>query len=422
MSSVHRRFDCQVAVIGAGPYGLGAAAHLKASHIDTRVFGTPMSFWREHMPKGMYMRSGWNATHLSDPHGRFSLDRYAQTRGLERPDLLPLEDFVAYGEWFQAHAVPDVDKRQVLRVFPDGDGFRLLVDDGTTATAQRVVIATGLAHQEFRPAAFRNVPPHLASHSVDHADLGKFRGQRVAVVGRGQSACESAAILNDVGADVELIARGDIHWLGTANTASGHEANDQRWMHRIKGAPSGVGPFPLNWLNELPGIERLLPDATRAWVNRMSLSAGATGWLRPRFEGVRVRSHTEIISAQASDHNVTISLTNGGGTYDHVLLATGYHINIAKLGLFGRDLLAAIARHDGSPRLGRGLESSVTGLHFLGANAVKSYGPVMRFIAGSPFAARELTRTILARLGFAQGVGERRARPRLTDATEAVSR
>jgi cation diffusion facilitator CzcD-associated flavoprotein CzcO len=423
MNSTHQRFDCEVAVIGAGPYGLGAAAHLKAAHVDTRVFGEPMSFWREHMPKGMNIRSAWHATHISDPNHRFTLDRYAEVRGFVRPDLLSLEDFVAYGEWFQAQAVPDVDTRKVRRVQLENDGFRLVLEDGNSVTAGRVVVATGLANQEFKPAAFRNMPARLASHSADHADLGKFRGQRVAVVGRGQSACESAAILSEAGAHVDLIARGEINWLGSDKTASDRDDHPYWRLHQLLAAPSGVGPFPVNWLNEFPGLERLLPQSIRTSLNRLSLRAGATGWLKPRFERVRVRSHAAIIAAQASDHDVKIAFTSGGGgAYDHVLLATGYHIDIARLGFFGSDLLGAVRRRDGSPRLGRGFESSVPGLHFLGANAVTSYGPVMRFIAGSPFAARELTRTILARRTSAQVRTSRRTDARLAKTTEAVSR
>ena len=38
--------DCNVTVIGAGPYGLSSAAYLQAAGIETRVIGEPMSFWK----------------------------------------------------------------------------------------------------------------------------------------------------------------------------------------------------------------------------------------------------------------------------------------------------------------------------------------------------------------------------------------
>ena len=34
-----------VAIIGAGPYGLSLAAHLAAANVNVRVFGQPMQFW-----------------------------------------------------------------------------------------------------------------------------------------------------------------------------------------------------------------------------------------------------------------------------------------------------------------------------------------------------------------------------------------
>ena len=84
MNSIFRDV-CEVAVVGAGPYGLSVAAHLKARGLETRTFGDPLSFWRDNMPKGMLLRSPWPATHIADPANRYSLDAYAAARGLGRP-------------------------------------------------------------------------------------------------------------------------------------------------------------------------------------------------------------------------------------------------------------------------------------------------------------------------------------------------
>lgn len=415
----NRNHDCEVAVIGAGPYGLGAAAHLKVAHVDVHVFGKPMSFWREHMPKGMNIRSAWPATHISDPAKRYTLDRYSEQCGFARPDLLSLEDFVSYADWFQKSAVPDVDTRQVLRVSKEGSGFRLDLSDGSTFTAGRVVIATGLANQEYKPAAFKDLPAALVSHSADHSDLGKFRGQRVAVVGRGQSACESAAILSDNGADVELIANGEVHWLGSTKTASDRDSDPKWRFHEFLAAPSGVGPFPISWLNELPNFMRALPAPARGWLSARSLRAGATGWLKPRFERVKIRTAQPVIAARTVGDQIEVKFPQESSTFNHVLLATGYHIDISKLGLFTPDMMSEIKSAGGSPHLGAGFESSVPGLHFLGASSVMSYGPVMRFIAGSGFAAKEVTRAIV-RQGSSASVRHRELAepiPANTDAT-----
>ena len=45
--------SCDVAIIGAGPYGVSAAAHLTAiAGLDTKLFGEPFSFWERPMPAG----------------------------------------------------------------------------------------------------------------------------------------------------------------------------------------------------------------------------------------------------------------------------------------------------------------------------------------------------------------------------------
>ena len=76
------RAACNVAVIGAGPYGLAVAAHLKAAGIETLAFGEPMGFWRNNMPTGMRLRSPWRATHIADPENELSLDAYARRVGM----------------------------------------------------------------------------------------------------------------------------------------------------------------------------------------------------------------------------------------------------------------------------------------------------------------------------------------------------
>src|SRR5271169_4048862 len=187
-----RANSCEAAVIGAGPYGLSVAAHLDHAGFATRVFGEPMDFWRQNMPKGMMLRSPWHGTHISSPDSLHSLDVYAIEHDVDDAKLLPLENFVDYGEWFQKHAVPQLDRRAVAQIEATSNGFRLKLTDGESVTADRVVVATGLRNQEYRPDVFAGLPNTLVSHSCEHDDLGIFRGKDVAVIGRGQSASESA--------------------------------------------------------------------------------------------------------------------------------------------------------------------------------------------------------------------------------------
>ncbi len=395
--------DCEVAVIGAGPYGLAVAAHLRSAEISTRVFGRPMSFWREHMPKGMRLRSPWIATHIADPGKRFSLDVFAQQAALPPRDQLPIERFVQYGDWFARQAVPDLDPRRVLRVENAAPGFRLLLEDADVVRARRVVVAMGLANQDFRPPQFVGVEPALVSHACEHAGLDKWSGKRVAVVGRGQSACESATLLRAAGSEVDLICRGEIRWIGVAPGDANHD-RDWRWrLRQLLQSPSAVGPFPWSWLNELPGIERRLPGGLRSRIGARSLRAASARWVA--LDGVQVLAGRAIRKVSGRGTGVAVELDDGVREYDHVLLGTGYRIDIAKLGVLSPELLGKVACRTGSPILRAGFEASVPGLHFAGASAVDSYGPLMRFIAGAGYAARSIARTAVAHRRWTKGAG-----------------
>jgi cation diffusion facilitator CzcD-associated flavoprotein CzcO len=366
------RDDCDVAVIGAGPYGLAVAAHLRAAKIATRVFGQPVASWRRQMPQGMKLLSPWSASHIPDPQKRFTLDLFARQHGFGPvAERLPLDRYVAYGEWFQRQAVPDADPRNVIRVEDTGRGFCLVLEDGEPIRAQRVVVATGLAQQEFRPRAFAGLPPELVSHTYEHARLDRWRGARVAVVGRGQGACESAALLREAGTDVELICRGAIRWLDGTETS------------------------PLNWLKEAPTVLHGAPDAIRRWINARSLRPAAAAWLQPRLADVRVRAGGAVQNAAIKGNHVCVTLDGEPQVYDHVLLATGYKPDIAKLRMLPRELLQRVAQIDGSPVLGAGFVSTVPGLYFVGASAARSFGPSMRVIAGAGYAARAVTNAVI---------------------------
>jgi FAD-dependent urate hydroxylase len=400
MNMIVRDGDCEAAVIGAGPYGLAVTAHLAAAGIGVRSFGKSMSFWREHMPDGMRMRSPWIATHIADPDRHLSLDAYAAECGFRPLEQMALSEFVQYGDWFQRRAVPALDPRKVRRLDRSGRGFRLLLEDGHALEARRVVLAMGLAKQEFVPSQFAGLPSERVTHTAHHSRLDKWRGKRVAVVGRGQSACESAALLRAAGSEVDLICRGPVHWIGVA---PGNEtARGWRWHAReLLQAPSAVGPFPWSWLNEWPGLHRHFPAGLRTRISARSLRAAATRWLIPGFNGTNVLTTCGIRQVRCRGEEVTVELDDGVHSYDHVLLGTGYRIDVAKLGILADDLLDAIVCREGSPVLAAGFESSVQGLHFVGVSAVTSYGPLLRFIAGTCFAARAVTHAALASRGAA---------------------
>jgi cation diffusion facilitator CzcD-associated flavoprotein CzcO len=196
-----------VAVIGAGPYGLSAVAHLRSAGIETAVFGEVMESWQQNMPVGMLLRSALRASSISDPSRSLTLERFGAAEGVALRDPLPLETFVAYGRWFQEAVAPDLDTRRVRQLESAGERFRLTLADGDTVLADRVVVAAGIASSARRPPELEQLPATLVSHSCELRDVSRYAGRRVAVIGAGQSALESAALLHEGGADVELLAR-----------------------------------------------------------------------------------------------------------------------------------------------------------------------------------------------------------------------
>jgi cation diffusion facilitator CzcD-associated flavoprotein CzcO len=167
---------CDVSVVGAGPYGMSVAAHLRTvKGLEVRVFGEPMSFWETKMPIGMLLRSPWAGSHISDPQCALTLDAYHKAIGSQFGAPIPLNHFIGYGHWFQRQVVPDVDKRQVLNIESNSSRFQLTLADGEIIKARRVVVATGIGRFASWPEPLRNLPPELVSHTSEHTDLSRVR-------------------------------------------------------------------------------------------------------------------------------------------------------------------------------------------------------------------------------------------------------
>jgi FAD-dependent urate hydroxylase len=383
--------DVHVVVIGAGPYGLAAAAHLRAARVETVVFGRVMEFWKNHMPAGMLLRSRWDASHISAPVG-LTLNEYYAAAGFEQEKHVSLERFVDYGTWFQRLAVPQVDTRRVVLVEKAVGGFRLLLDDGGAFRSRRVVVAAGIGSFAYRPTTFDHAPPDLVSHSADHRSFRNFAGKAVIVVGAGQSALESATLLHENGAEVELIARAPkIRWLHRREVLN-HNRNPFR---RLLFHPTDVGPPFLTQISARPEWFQRIPAPWRPGFAYRCIRPAGAAWLKPRLARVTITAGRAIVSVEPSADRLTVNLNDGSKRcVDHVLLATGYRVDISRYPFLGPELVESIRCIDGYPDLSMGFESSIPGLHFLGAPAAWNFGPLMRFVSGTEYSARGLTRFV----------------------------
>jgi hypothetical protein len=384
--------ETEIAVIGAGPHGLGATERLRAAGREVCVIGEPMSFWHT-MPKGLWMRSRRDGSSIGDVTGPLSIERFSTETQAEVIRHMKLTTFIDYGHWYQQRVAPDVIRRQVVQLQRHAGGYLLIFDDETRLLANRVLVAAGIAEFARRPGMLQELPTDLASHVADHGDYERFRGRSVAIIGAGQSALESAALMHEGGAEVEVLVRQpQVHWLhGDAVIKSvGRFAP-------LFYAPTDVGPIGVSRLVAAPELFRHLPRPLFDTIAARAIRPAGAAWLKPRLPGVPITTGAVVTHAVPHQDQLDLQLSNGTTRrVDHLLFATGYAVDIHRHSFLDRALADQVRCVDGYPVLRRGLESSVPRLHFLGAPAARSFGPVMRFVAGSWFSSRAITKTVVA--------------------------
>jgi len=378
-------------VIGAGPYGLSSAAYLRSAGIEARVIGEPMAFWENQMPAGMCLRSNWGASHIADPQQELTLDAYCRHNGNHVSKPIPLERFVDYGRWYQSQAVRDLEKRTVASIDTGEGGFKVRMTDGEEFTARRVVVAAGISAFATRPAEFAGIPSSLASHTSEHKDLRKFAGQRVAIIGAGQSALESAALLKENGIQVEVIARAKtLNWVGL-HAKLHHLGLISKMMYSTR----DVGPAGISRLVAMPHVFRRFPRSFQERTAYRAIRPAGAGWLQARIADVPITLGRKVTSAAVAGSQLRLQLDDATERLvDHALLATGFRVDVSRYPFLSPSLSRQLRIVNGFPVLKRGLESSIPGLHFVGKPAAWSFGPLLGFVSGAEFASNELVRSM----------------------------
>ena len=383
-------------IIGAGPYGLSIAAHLKAFGVDFRIFGEAMEFWKKHMPEGMHLKSEGFASSLYDPGAKLTLGTYCGQRQLAYADMgspVPLSVFTAYGQEFQKAFVPELEPKKVTQVRKAGPGFEVTLDSGEVVSASRVVVAVGLTHYSYLPPELAVLSRELVSHSSEHSRLGRFKDREVVIVGAGASALDLAALLHEAGASVQVISRGSV--IRFQDPPSSEEST---WIDRMRMPVTGIGRGWKLWMcANLPLVFRWAPEAFRLDAVRRVLGPAPCWFIRERVQQkVGFHLNARVESAAAKGSRVTLSLSNGSGERktleaDHVIAATGYRYDVGRLPFLDSAIKAGLRRVGDSPMLSASFESSEKGLYFVGVTAANTFGPLLRFAFGAKFTAPHIS-------------------------------
>ena len=389
-----------VVIVGAGPYGVSLAAHLREARVPFRIFGRPMLTWATQMPAGMKLKSDGFASNLTSGSVAFTFEDFCHLTG--RPyhaTQLPVavEDFVAYGREFARRFVPSLDHREVSCVQADGSDFLVSVEGGEQLRCRHVVIATGVSLYKHLPPVLSALPRTLVTHASEVQTFAHLSGKRVAVVGRGASALNAAVLLAEEGAKVTLVSRSRKLHVHTQDDPA-----ERSWLQRVRHPMSPLGPGLRSCLSySFPQLFHKLPFPLRRMLTWKHLGPAGGAALQGRIQGRFTRlMGWSLVSAQPTHggHFVNLGLVAGDGTrrelhVAHVVAGTGYRVDIDRLSFLTAGLRGCIRLlPTGSPRLDASFGSSVRRLYFVGPAAAACFGPSQRFAAGAEFASRRLTR------------------------------
>lgn len=388
-----------VLVVGAGPFGLAISAHLRSRGVEHTIVGRPMNTWRAHMPLGLFLKSEPYGSAISAPARGYDIATYARLHGfddyVDRVGPLSLERFLGYSDWFIDQLVPDVHDVTVTNVAPRGTGFIVEFAEQAPAFVRQVIIATGLLPYAYIPDVLSGLPADLLTHSAVHARLDQFRGRRVAVIGAGQSSLQTAALLHEQGADVQVIARAQqLIWEAPVSAQVG-------LLDYILRPPTNLCEGWGCVVYDQPDVFRLFPESVRIRKGLTALGPKGAWWLRDRVEGVfEVLTGHQVKSAEPHGSGVLLRLDGARKssiTADHVIAGTGFRVDLARLSFLSEEIQAGLVTRANCPMVNRAGESTIPGLYFAGAPTALSLGAGVRFISGTHQTAAQLARSVARR-------------------------
>ena len=225
----------------------------------------------------------------------------------------------------------------------------------------------------------------------------------------GASAVDTAIALHVAGAKVKVLTRRKSIWF--------HDAPDNlepTLLRQLHTPDTGIGP---GWRSffcvNTPLLFHRLPQKLRLQATRRHLGPAAGWFTRDSFVGkVPVQAGLELMSAHVVNGRIALELRDSEqrekiSVTDHVIAATGYRADLARLAFLDSALRQQLAQVEGTPILSDNFEASVPNLYFVGLAAANSFGPLLRFMCGAEFAAPRLCGHLQRRIAAA--AGQRRA-------------
>ncbi|MDP4172117.1 MAG: NAD(P)-binding domain-containing protein [Bacillota bacterium] len=349
-------------IVGSGPFGISVASHAVSNNLHYKLFGYPMDFWRNQMPQEMFIRTPHEFVSFSDSKDELTVQQFSVETGIELVTPLPRPIFVQYANWFARKSGIEFTTEKITNVIQREGYFEVTSESGDQYTAKNVVVATGVEHYKYLPAFLKELPSHLVSHTSGYTSFSQFKGKKVIVLGSGQSAWEAAGLLHRDGADVELIYRkeGPNYAGSRENEIALRDYGNIFYTLPIEEKREGWGQSPGSVAHFLkPYVEGIVPQISGVSIEKVE---------------------------QLNKDEIRIILSDGTEkTVNHIIAATGFHINLDQVPFFEKDLLSMIDREEGFtvfPKLNESFESSLPGLYFAGPLSSHSHGPTFRFILG----------------------------------------
>jgi thioredoxin reductase len=381
-----------VAIIGAGPYGLSLAAHLRARGVKYRIFGESMRFWRN-MPVGVNLKSLAFATNIAVPKRGYSFPNWCRQHGLEDFEPCTMQSFSAYGLEMQKRFVPDLEEVLATNVSFRAGGFEVALSSGEHLRSRKVVVCTGLSGLAQIPDVLRELGPDRMRHTFEISDYSEFRNKTVAVIGAGASAIEAGALVREAGGCSEVFVRGQ------EAVFHGRTPRVRPLWDSMKNPMTVLGASRTSWvLQQLPLIVHMLPRERRTRFVKRYLGPASPWWIQDRVLGkVPIHVRHDVVEVGNANQRVQLKMRDAEGSVrnvevDFVIAGTGYDVNVSRLKFLDPEISDRIHRIERAPTLNINFESSVPGLHFTGPLSFMCFGPLFRFVTGADVTARRLAR------------------------------